>query len=375
MATLPGSTIGILGGGQLARMGAMAARAMGYRVLVLDPDPACCAAPVADECIAASLDDVQAALRLAQAADVITYDIEKIGPAVTEAVARLRPLRPGGHVVRMIQDRATQKNWLRDHDFPVGPYAVVNSVAEVARALQDWGKPGRLKARQGGYDGRGQARVPSASDAAAAWQAVGEVPCVLEQELHLDAELSVMVARRPAGEVQVFAPSQNWHHDGVLTWSTTPAALAAKIVSEVQDLGRALAAALQLEGLLGAEFFVTEGQKVWVNELAPRPHNTFHQADAACLTSQFEQWVRAICDLPLGATDVVRPVALGNLLGERWAQGEPRFAQALALPGVQVRLYGKQARPGRKMGHLLASGETPAAALDAVKRALALLNP
>lgn len=274
MAVFPGSTIGILGGGQLARMGAMAARAMGYRVVVLDPDPACCAAVVADACIAAPLDDVQAALRLAEQSAVVTYDIEKIGAAVTEAVAAQRPLRPGGHVVRMVQDRATQKDWLRTQGFPVGPYAVVDTAAEVAQAVQGWGRPGRLKSRQGGYDGRGQARVPTAADAAAAFQAVGAVPCVVEQELALEAEISVLVARRPSGEVQVFPPSQNWHHDGVLTWSTTPAALPAAVVQRVQDLGRSLAEALQLEGLLAAEFFVTAGDEVRVNELAPRPHNT-----------------------------------------------------------------------------------------------------
>ena len=354
-------------------MGAMAARAMGYRIVVLDPDPACCAAAVADACITAPLDNVEAAVALAQQVSVVTYDIEKIGAAVTQAVAAQRPLRPGGHVVRMVQDRATQKDWLQNNGFPVGPYAVVDSAAAVAQVVQAWGQPGRLKSRQGGYDGRGQARVPTPAHAAAAFAAVGGVPCVVEQELILEAEVSVLVARRPSGEVRVFPPSQNWHHDGVLTWSTTPAALPAVVLQRVQALGQALAAALQLEGLLAAEFFVTAGNEVRVNELAPRPHNTFHQTDAACITSQFEQWVRAICDLPLGDTATVRPVALGNLLGDRWSPRPPRFEQALALPGVQVRLYDKAARAGRKMGHMLASGDTPAAALAAVQQALQAL--
>jgi len=374
MVILPGATIGILGGGQLARMTAMAGRSLGYKIRVLDPDPRCAAAGVTDECIAASFEDAVAASRLGRGSDVVTYEIERIGPEAARAVTDAAPLRPSAGLLAMVQDRARQKAWLVDNGFPVGPYREVDDIGGALAASEALG-PARLKVRSGGYDGRGQARVPSATDAAAAFVGLGSVPCVAERELDLEAELSVLVARRPSGEVAVYPPARNWHEDGILTLSQLPGELPDAVGRQARDVAEALATKLALEGLLAVELFLTTDGRLLVNELSPRPHNTFHTTETACVTSQFEQLVRAICDLPLGSTEIVRPSALANLLGDLWLRdARPAFDRPLALPGVRLSLYGKVARPGRKMGHLLASATTPAAALALVEEAMRSLT-
>jgi 5-(carboxyamino)imidazole ribonucleotide synthase len=374
MVILPGATIGILGGGQLARMTAMAGRSLGYKIRVLDPDPRCPAAGVTDECIAASFEDAVAASRLGRGSDVVTYEIERIGPEAARAVTDAAPLRPSAGLLAMVQDRARQKAWLVDNGFPVGPYREVDDIGGALAASEALG-PARLKVRSGGYDGRGQARVPSATDAAAAFVGLGSVPCVAERELDLEAELSVLVARRPSGEVAVYPPARNWHEDGILTLSQLPGELPDAVGRQARDVAEALATKLALEGLLAVELFLTTDGRLLVNELSPRPHNTFHTTETACVTSQFEQLVRAICDLPLGSTEIVRPSALANLLGDLWLRdARPAFDRPLALPGVRLSLYGKVARPGRKMGHLLASATTPAAALALVEEAMRSLT-
>jgi len=359
MVILPGATIGILGGGQLARMTAMAGRSLGYKIRVLDPDPRCAAAGVTDECIAASFEDAVAASRLGRGSDVVTYEIERIGPEAARAVTDAAPLRPSAGLLAMVQDRARQKAWLVDNGFPVGPYREVDDIG------------GALAASEA----LGQARVPSATDAAAAFVGLGSVPCVAERELDLEAELSVLVARRPSGEVAVYPPARNWHEDGILTLSQLPGELPDAVGRQARDVAEALATKLALEGLLAVELFLTTDGRLLVNELSPRPHNTFHTTETACVTSQFEQLVRAICDLPLGSTEIVRPSALANLLGDLWLRdARPAFDRPLALPGVRLSLYGKVARPGRKMGHLLASATTPAAALALVEEAMRSLT-
>jgi 5-(carboxyamino)imidazole ribonucleotide synthase len=370
----PGSTLGFLGGGQLGRMAAMSARSLGYRVVVLDPDSDCSARGVVDDVIVAPFDDVAACQRLARASQVVTYEIEKIGAEALDAVTALAPLRPSAHILKTVQDRRVQKDALRAAGLPVGPYAGAGSAAEAIEGARTLGGPARLKTCRGGYDGRGQAAVPTPADAAAAWERLGGVPCVLELELALAAELSVMVARRPSGEVAVFPPAQNWHSRGVLQWSRIPAALPAAVLREAEARARQLADAWGLEGVLAVEMFVTHDGALLLNELAPRPHNTFHATQAACGTDQFEQLVRAVCDLPLGRTDAVTAAALANLLGDLWAGGPPPFADALAIPGVSLHLYGKAARPGRKMGHLLAADADPDVALRRVQDAFAALE-
>jgi len=363
-AILPGSTLGILGGGQLGRMVALAARTLGYHVVVLDPDPHCAAGAVADRVIAARFDDVDAAVALARACDVVTIEIEKIGIPSLEAAARIVPVRPGAHVLHMVQDRARQKDWLRSQGFPVGPYWTVHTAAELAAAAAHAGPDAFVKSTTGGYDGRGQVRLAGPAQAEDAWRALGGRPCVVERALPLAREISVLVGRRPGGETVVYPPAWNHHHEGVLDWSVIPAPVDADTAARAVAIGTGIAESLDVVGLLVTEMFVLGDGTITVNELAPRPHNSFHHTELTVITSQFEQVVRAVCDLPLGAPDVVRPAAIANLFGDLWAGGvTPRWDAALALSGVRVHLYGKSPRPGRKMGHLGAIGDTPDAAV------------
>lgn len=353
---LPGATIGFLGGGQLGRMTAFAARSMGYDVAVLDPDPACPAGAVASRLITAPYADADAAVELARGCDVVTLEIEQIPRATLEAVAAVVPLRPGVEPVHMIQDRGRQKSWLHGHGFPVGPHRVVETEADCVDAVSTLG-PSVIKSCFGGYDGRGQARVSGAADAADGWRSVGARRCVVEAFLDIADELSVLVARRPDGSCAVFPPARNHHVHGVLAWSVTPAGLGAEVDREARTLGRAVAEASGIEGLLAVELFLLRDGRLLVNELAPRPHNTFHATERACDTGQFEQLVRAICALPFGDATLVRPTAIANMLGDLWAPAPPDFIAALGVPGSRLHLYGKSvARPGRKMGHLSGTG-------------------
>lgn len=379
----PGGTIGILGGGQLGRMTGMAARALGYDVRVLDPDPRCSAAAVASAVIVADFDDADAAATLARQADVVTLEIEQISGVALEAAAAHAPLRPGVDVVRIIQDRITQRGWLAGNGFPVGAHRAVASRDDCVAAVAALG-PSILKAPRGGYDGRGQVRVARAEEAAAAWDALGARPCLVEQFLDIGSEISVLVARppgaraRPGGraEAVVFPPAHNFHERGVLDWSMIPASLAAPVRRDAEELALAIAETIAVEGLLAVEMFLLHDGRLLVNELAPRPHNTFHSTERTCVTSQFEQLVRAVCALPLGAPALVTSGAIANLLGDLWSTGAPRFAAALAVPTVRLHLYGKaDARPGRKMGHLSAVGDTPEAALRRVLDARAAMRP
>lgn len=364
---LPGATIGILGGGQLGRMTALAARALGYDVQALDPEPDCPARPVVDRCLVASFDDAAAAGELARACDVVTLEIEKIAVASLEEARRHAPTRPGPEVLHIVQDRGRQKRWLAANGFPVGPYREVSSPAEIEAAARELGATALVKASRGGYDGRSQVALTDATAAAQAWTAVGAERAVVERRLELDAEISILVARSPAGEVALYPPALNHHTRQVLDWSVIPAPIDPSVGRNARELARGIAEALSVEGLLAVELFLAGGELL-VNELAPRPHNTFHHTTEACPTSQFEQAVRAVCDLPLGSAEALRPVAVANLFGDLWLRPErPRFEEALRIPGVRLHLYGKrQARPGRKMGHVSAFGETPH---DAVERA------
>lgn len=365
----PGSTIGILGGGQLGRMTAMAARVLGYHVHVLDPDPQCAASAVADRVVAAKFDDADAAADLASHCDVMTLEIEQIGVAALEAAARHAPLRPAASILSVVQHRGRQKRWLAQNGFPIGDYRDVANVSEIESAARDLG-PLIVKSCHGGYDGRSQMRVDDVAQANDAWAALGGRPSVAERVLDLDIELSVMVARRPSGEIVVYPPALNVHERQILAWSVLPAPLPGRIIHHAEMIARGIAEAFQLEGILAVEMFVLRDGTLLVNELAPRPHNSFHETEVACSTSQFEQLVRAICDLPLGDTRALRPGAIFNLFGELWLNGPPRFEAALAQPGVRLHLYGKRgAREGRKMGHLSAIGDTPDDALARVRAA------
>ena len=373
----PGGTLAILGGGQLGRMMAMAARTMGYHVRVMDPEGKCPASFVADETIVGKWDDAAAAQRLATGADAVTLEIEQIGVDALARVAAIAPLRPGVEPIRIIQDKTLQKPWLAEHGFPVGAFRVVRNQAELHEAVAALGGNVFLKIGRGGYDGRGQVRIHStdAEESEKAWNALGGRPCVAECALELDFEISVMAARNPAGEVRSFLAARNHHENQILAWSVLPSGISPEMEERAERLAREISAGLGVEGLLCVEMFVAKSGELLVNELAPRPHNSYHQSERGCVTSQFEQAVRAALNLPLGDTSLISPCAIVNLLGDVWLTGEPNFAAALAVPGVRLHLYEKHTpRPGRKMGHLSSVGATAEEALDRVLEGKKRLN-
>jgi 5-(carboxyamino)imidazole ribonucleotide synthase len=382
---LPGATIGIFGGGQLGRMTAMAARGMGYRIMVLDPDPACPARFVVDGCIEAGWDDSREAANLARGCDVVTLEIEQISPASMEAAASYAPVRPSGAMLAVIQDRIEQKDWLRRNGFPVGEYRAVRSLDELRDAVSALGGRCFCKSATGGYDGRGQGKVGFVAGASVedevrgAWESLGEHAGLVEKAVELEREISVLVARAPNGEVKVYPPALNHHENQILEWSVIPAPVSDITEREARKLAEEIADTFGLEGILAVEMFCTKSGELLINELAPRPHNSYHASERGCVTSQFEQLVRAVCDLPLGSVDVVQPAAIVNLLGDLWIEAdgsvrEPRFEAALAITGVRLHLYEKhKPRKGRKMGHLSAVGTSAEEAIELVKRAKGLL--
>ncbi|WP_051978270.1 5-(carboxyamino)imidazole ribonucleotide synthase [Edaphobacter aggregans] len=366
-------------------MTAMAARAMGYRIQVLDPDPACPARFVVDACIEANWDDAREAANLARGCDVVTLEIEQISLASMDAAAGFAPVRPGHAMLAVIQDRIEQKDWLRKHGFPGGEYRAVRSLDQVREAVTALGGRVFCKSATGGYDGRGQGKVgfrvgaDFEQEVRGAWEALGEAAGVVEKAVDLEREISVLVARSPSGEVKVYPAAWNHHENQILAWSVMPAPITDEMAEEASGLAEEIADTFQLEGILAVEMFVTTDRKLLVNELAPRPHNSYHASERASVTSQFEQLVRAVCDLPLGDVDVVQPCAIANLLGDVWlnedgSAREPHFDAALAVEGVRLHLYEKhRPRKGRKMGHLSAVGATADEAVAAVLRAQELL--
>ncbi len=369
---LPGATIGILGGGQLGRMVAMAARSLGYRIQVMDPDPSCPARFVVDACFEGPWNDAHAAADLARGSDVVTLEIEQVSLECLAAAARYAPVRPSAELLRVIQNRIRQKEWLRERGFPLGPWHPARSEQDLAEAVQSLGGRCFVKSATGGYDGRSQVKIGfgDATTPADAWRLLGQQPCVVEKALGLDREISVMVARSPSGETRSFPSATNHHERQILVWSVIPSLISSHLEQRAQKLACEIADSFTLEGLLAVEMFITHDGDLLVNELAPRPHNSYHASERACVTSQFEQLVRAVCDLPLGDVSVVQPAAIANLLGDLWLDHEPHFDRALAVSGVRLHLYEKhQPRKGRKMGHLSAVGSTPELAIERVLEA------
>jgi 5-(carboxyamino)imidazole ribonucleotide synthase len=372
---LPGATIGFLGGGQLGRMASIAARSLGYGVHALDPDPTCPARAVVDRVVTAGFDDEAAALELARHCDVVTLEIEQIPTGSLRAAMRHAPVRPGPAVLDIVRDRGRQKAWLRERGFPLGDYRVVATVEELQAAVDTLGAV-YAKARVGGYDGRSQVRVEHVDRATEAWVTLGERPAVAERAVDLELELSVMVARTPSGAIAAYPPAVNHHERQALAWSVIPGPLPPDLTRGATQLACDIAVALGVEGLLAVEMFLTRDGQLLVNELAPRPHNSFHATELACVTSQFEQLVRAVCDLPLGTTDAPRVAAIVNLFGDLWIdRPAPRLDEALAVEGTRLFLYGKMVpRPGRKMGHVAAVGATPDEALARAQSAYGRLG-
>ena len=367
---LPGAAIGIFGGGQLARMTAFAALAMGYRVHIYDPDPLCPARDVTSRLWSKPWRDLNAVAEFASSCDVVTADLENLPVETLWCCAESTPTRPGPGVIQLVQSKGRQKSWLREHGFPVGPSVEAEDVPQLAEALSQFG-PSFVKTCVGGYDGRGQVLARGFRDAGTAWRTLGQKPCIVEQALDLACEISVLVARRPSGQVVSYVPALNHHERQILKWSELPAAIPDELREQAQSLAERIASELKMEGIVTVEMFVTRAGELLVNELAPRPHNSYHASERACQTSQFEQLVRAVCDLPLGDPAVVAPTAIVNLLGDLWLGSEaPALGAALRDPAVRVHLYRKNdVRPGRKMGHLSCTGDTAADAVQRVLRA------
>jgi 5-(carboxyamino)imidazole ribonucleotide synthase len=364
----PPAMLGIVGGGQLGRYFVMAARTMGYRTTVLEPDPLAPAGKVADVHLVAPYDDPAALDQLAATCAVVTTEFENAPAAALERVASVIPVRPSPAAIAITQDRIAEKQFLDDIGVAVAPYTVIATAEDLA-AARNFEFPAILKTARLGYDGKGQVRCASYDDLAAAWEAVGTVPCVLEQRLTLARELSVVLARTPDGTVACYPVSQNQHVHGILDVSYTPANLPGTGHADAAELCTYIAEELDFVGVMAVEMFVVD-RNVLVNELAPRPHNSGHYTLDACVTSQFEQQVRAVCGVGLGDTKLVVPgVAMVNLLGELWAAGEPNWRQVLASSSAHLHLYGKaEPRPGRKMGHLTVTTGTAMGATSLARR-------
>jgi 5-(carboxyamino)imidazole ribonucleotide synthase len=355
---LPGQTVGIVGGGQLGRMFTLAARRLGYRVHVLDPTRDCPTGQVADREVNAPYDDRAAAVRFANAVDVVTFEFENVPAETLAAIERLRPVHPAPSVLHTTRHRRREKDFLRHAGIPVADYRPVCSLEELRHAVEELGTPCILKTAELGYDGKGQVRIDSTKQLAGAWRAVRGVECVLEALVPFDREISVIVARSAKGQVVCYEPFENEHRNHILDVTRCPAGIGQTLREEARELATRIARGIKLVGVLCAEMFVV-GNRLLVNELAPRPHNSGHLTIDACVTSQFEQQLRAVCGLPLGDPSLVRPAAMANLLGDLWQDGEPRWQRVLAMSGVQLHLYGKsEPRPGRKMGHLTACADT-----------------
>jgi 5-(carboxyamino)imidazole ribonucleotide synthase len=365
---LPGATLGILGGGQLGRMFTIAARTMGYRVMVLDPDGASPAGQMADVHLQADYADHAALKQLGTACAAVTTEFENVPAASLIELASHCRVSPGAAAVAIVQDRSHEKSWLADNGFATAPFALVYSEGDLDAALADTGTPALLKVSRFGYDGKGQARVGTLEEARAAFREFGGQPCVLEGFVELEREVSVVLARDDAGECALFPVAENRHDNGILDVSIVPARVPDSLAAQARDTARAVADRLGYVGVMAVEFFVAGG-RLMVNEIAPRPHNSGHYTLDACVTDQFEQQVRALCGLPLGDTRLLSPVVMVNLLGDRWRNDGPRWGTLLAHPAIKLHLYGKQAaRPGRKMGHFNVLDADPAAALQLAER-------
>ncbi|MFZ4115419.1 MAG: 5-(carboxyamino)imidazole ribonucleotide synthase [Chthoniobacterales bacterium] len=369
----PGSCIGILGGGQLGQMIALAAKKLGYRSCIYDTIQDGPAAAVANEIIVSSFDDHEALNRFATRADVITLEFENIPASALETLALLKPVYPKPEVIRICQDRILEKEFLRTHGFPLAPFEVITSASELEKALSHFGTPCILKTATLGYDGKGQHTLQPGDDTVAAWDALKTNRAVLEKKISFLAEASVIIARSARGEVTSFPWQENHHRNGILDISIT-----SPTFSEADSgamMGKAIAEALEVIGLITVELFVLPGGSLLVNELAPRPHNSGHHTLESSKTSQFEQIIRAITGLPLGSTELISEAVMVNLLGDLWENGEPDWKVLLEDRRVHLHLYGKkEAKPDRKMGHFTIVGEHREELLATAKKLFQKLN-
>ncbi|MBL9218447.1 MAG: 5-(carboxyamino)imidazole ribonucleotide synthase [Opitutaceae bacterium] len=365
-AILPGKTIGVLGGGQLGRMLAQAAARLGYRIHVYEPAANCPAGAVAHKEVNAPYEDLAALTAFAKECDVVTYEFENVPAAPLKVIEAVTQLRPHWNVLETTQNRSREKRWLRDHKFPHAKFA---EGTDVAAGIKEVGVPCVVKTADFGYDGKGQLKVMTEADIPAAVKKFAGQPVVTEQFIDFACEVSAVVARSPGAAVRVFPISENIHTNHILDFSIVPARVKPEVTAAAEKLARLIAEKINLVGVMGVELFVTKGGEVLVNELAPRTHNSGHWTIDACMTSQFEQQVRAICGLPLGAVTLLSPVVMVNILGDAWANGEPKWGALLAQPNVRLHLYGKaDPRPGRKMGHFTVTARDADMALELAEK-------
>ncbi|MEO7742650.1 MAG: 5-(carboxyamino)imidazole ribonucleotide synthase [Usitatibacter sp.] len=362
---LPGATLGLLGGGQLGRMFTVAARTLGYRVTVLDPDPHSPAAEFATGYLNTPYTDTASLDTLARTCAAVTTEFENAPAEALDTLASRTIVRPAGAVVAIAQDRRREKRFFAERGFPVGAFAVIDGEDDIDPALERVQFPALLKTARFGYDGKGQARIASRAELESTFHQWKRVPCVLEALLALELEVSVVLGRSDDGAVAVFPVTENRHARGILDLSIAPARIPEALAREALALATRLATQLDYVGVLAVEMFVVGG-RLLLNEIAPRPHNSGHYTIDACRTSQFEQQVRVLCGLPLGDPSQHTPAVMVNLLGDVWSAGEPRWEAVLAHPGAHLHLYGKrQARPGRKMGHVTLCESTVERSLEA----------
>ena len=372
---LPGSTLGIIGGGQLARMMTLEARRMGYRCGVLAEAPDAPAVPLADVWVEGELSDLAAAEKLARSCDVITLDTEHVPASMLGDLEQIRPVRPSASVLRTIQDRRMQREFLESIDAPQPKCGPVSTLEELESQTARIGFPCVLKSRQSGYDGKGQAVIRDESELRTAWTSIGEQPAMLEEFVSFECEISVLLARNPRGEIRFYPVALNKHESQVLRTTLAPAPIAPSVEVDAFDIAARIASALDHVGMMAVELFLVGGTNLLVNEIAPRPHNSGHYTFGGCATSQFEQHVRAVLDLPLGDTSLPRPAAMVNLFGDLWRDGEPDWAQVFAHPDAHLHLYDKaEPRPGRKMGHILILSEDLSSAVKTGEDILARLE-
>ena len=372
----PGATIGVMGGGQLGRMFAVAARRMGYRVAIFTPEQDSPAGQLADRTHVADYADEAAVRRFAAKVDLVTFEFENIPIETVEWCARDREVRPRGAILHIAQNRLREKNFLSASGIPIAPFRAVRTAGDLKSAIGDIRRPAILKTAAFGYDGKGQQKITELDSAEDIWRASSADELVLEGAVDFEKEVSVLVARGPDGAIATFPVCENIHRNHILDVTVVPARVEPGVERTAAELASAIAEKLELVGLLAVEMFLKADGELLVNELAPRPHNSGHWTIEACATSQFEQHVRAVCGLPLGSTDILRPAAMANLLGDIWQSGEPNWAGALQTAGVHLHLYGKrEPRPRRKMGHLTAFGSDAADAVARVNAARCALAP
>ncbi|MDQ2746411.1 MAG: 5-(carboxyamino)imidazole ribonucleotide synthase [Acidobacteriota bacterium] len=366
----PDATIGVFGSGQLGRMFAVEARKMGYRVHTFSPESDTPTGQIADFEIVAEYEDLDAVKKFAEAVDVVTFEFENVPFATVEKASEIVEVFPRGEVLHIAQHRLREKNFLSGNGFPVTVFRHIKTLGELKNAVAEIGAPAILKTAGFGYDGKGQARIKSVEDCETAFAEVGESEAVLEKFVDYEKEVSVVAARDFQGNFADYGVIENYHENHILDVSFAPAFVSENIKNEAIAIARGILETLEVIGVMAVEFFLTKDGKLLVNELAPRPHNSGHLTIDACVCSQFEQQLRAVCGLPLGSTEFYKPSAMANLLGDIWQNGAPNFARALADKNVKLHLYGKQeARAGRKMGHLTALAETAAEAVQIVRQA------